>query len=203
MKERQIFLIRHGETELSEKKRLIGQHDVALSTKGIDRSHQVGKWLQSFHFDHLLCSGLNRTKQMAEIIASYVDLTPQSMSELNEISLGEWDGLYIDDIKAKYPEEFDKRGKDIVHYQIAGGENFLALHTRIQRIFQDILKQEGNILIVSHAAVNRVILCDVLDIPLNNIFKISQDYGCCNILIQKEKDLYVKLVNGKISEIRD
>ncbi|MPN43560.1 hypothetical protein SDC9_191120 [bioreactor metagenome] len=40
----------------------------------------------------------------------------------------------------------------------------------------------GNALIISHAGVNRVILSKLLDVPWQDIFKISQPYGCINRL---------------------
>jgi broad specificity phosphatase PhoE len=39
-----------------------------------------------------------------------------------------------------------------------------------------------NIAIVSHGGINRVILCHLLGIPLENIFRVEQDYGCLNIV---------------------
>ena len=53
-----------------------------------------------------------------------------------------------------------------------------------------------HIAIVVHGGVNRIILCHLLGIPLENIFRIDQDYGALNIIEFWEKYPVVKLING-------
>ncbi|MFZ3136959.1 MAG: histidine phosphatase family protein [Thermodesulfovibrionales bacterium] len=58
-------------------------------------------------------------------------------------------------------------------------------------------KGEGeHVAIVAHGGVNRIILCLILGIPLENIFRIEQDYGALNIIEFWEKYPVVKLING-------
>ena len=199
MKERYIFLLRHCQTQLSDKKRLIGQYDVPLSQEGIALSHRIGEILKKNQLHHVLCSDLKRSKKTAEIIASYINHKPQSLKELNEISLGRWDGMYIDDIRNKYPIEYDQRGKDLINYKISGGENFIELQERAKTIFKEIQKKEGNILIVGHSGFNRALLCELLKIPINRLLTIKQNYGCCNIVVEKNKGYYIKLINGNLN----
>ncbi|MBI4684413.1 MAG: histidine phosphatase family protein [Nitrospirae bacterium] len=56
----------------------------------------------------------------------------------------------------------------------------------------------SNIAIVSHGGVNRIILCHILGIPLENIFRIEQDYAAVNIIEFWDKYPVVKLLNGGI-----
>ncbi len=42
---------------------------------------------------------------------------------------------------------------------------------------------DGNVLIAGHAGVNRVILSNVLGMPLDNLFRLGQDFGCLNIIV--------------------
>jgi alpha-ribazole phosphatase/probable phosphoglycerate mutase len=35
---------------------------------------------------------------------------------------------------------------------------------------------------VSHGGITRIILCEVLGIPLQNIFRVEQNFGCVNII---------------------
>ncbi|WP_238492597.1 histidine phosphatase family protein [Desulfotruncus alcoholivorax] len=55
-------------------------------------------------------------------------------------------------------------------------------------------------LIVGHAGVNRVIISQLLGMPLKNIFQICQDYACLNILcrdFRRDKESYrLKLLNS-------
>jgi broad specificity phosphatase PhoE len=198
MEKRTIFLIRHCQTELSSAKRLIGQYDVALSAEGLARSREIGEAVMDYGVEHLFCSTLKRTTHMAEIIASYLKIRPEPMKELNEINLGSWDGLHVEDIKRNYPNEYDARGKDLLNYRIPGGENFFDLQKRVKNAFGYILKKCGNIMIIGHKSVNRVILCHVMGIDINDLFSIPQDYGCCNIIIQENMELKVRDINWRI-----
>jgi alpha-ribazole phosphatase len=198
MKKRVIYLIRHCQTELSSAKRLIGQYDVDLSAEGLARSRKIGKIIMDYGVEHLFCSTLKRTTHMAEIIASYLKIRPEPVKELNEINLGIWDGLYIEDIKRKYPDEYAARGEDLINYRILGGENFFDLQKRVKNAFDYTLKKCGNIMIISHKSVNRVILCHAMGISINNLFSIPQDYGCCNTIIQDNMELKVRDMNWRI-----
>lgn len=36
----------------------------------------------------------------------------------------------------------------------------------------------------------------ILKMPLHNLFKLSQDYGCFNLIVQKDLDFQVKFINA-------
>ena len=52
-----------------------------------------------------------------------------------------------------------------------------------------------NILLVAHGGVNRVILCHVLDLDLNQLARIDQAYACLNIIDFFSGTAIVSLVN--------
>jgi probable phosphoglycerate mutase len=54
----------------------------------------------------------------------------------------------------------------------------------------------GNLVITGHAGVNRLLLCHMLGMPLTNIFRIAQDYGCLNVIQCGSTGYQVKLMNG-------
>jgi probable phosphoglycerate mutase len=110
------------------------------------------------------------------------------MKELREIDMGRWDGLGMDEVKRLFPGEFEKRGLDSVNYRPPGGESFADLRARVLPAYREIIGgNDGNIAIVSHAGVNRVILCDIMNLPLKNLFEIKQDYACINRIRYFEK----------------
>ena len=53
--------------------------------------------------------------------------------------------------------------------------------------------------LVAHAGVNRVILCDALSLPLENIFRLDQNYGCLNIIDYFPDFTMVRLLNGGVN----
>lgn len=195
--ERRIYLARHGALNiLQDKKTYIGQLDVELSEKGINQARRLAITFKDVAFTEIYCSDLTRTKTTAKIIAQGHHIKPTIAKNLNEIHLGDWEGLLFDEVKKNNPEEFDKRGKDIINYCTPGGESFLECSNRVTKAFDEIISRaQGDVVIVAHAGVNRMILCSILNMPLEQLFTIPQEYGCYNIILQKEGKLSVEEIN--------
>ncbi len=205
-----LYLVRHGETEGSEVKRYKGSIDVPLSEKGITRMKQVGQFLaKTACLKSIYCSPLSRALKSAEIIARPHGLKPIVIQELRERNFGIWEGMSFDEIKDKYPEEFEAWAKNPLKYSPVEGESTIEVRDRVISALKDILvahNGEKKIAIVAHGGVNRIILCELLGIPLENIFRIEQDFGCINII--EFYDDYprsfpvIKLLNFTIDEMQ-
>ena len=178
-KRRIIYLIRHAEpVNSSGKKIYLGQQNLPLSQKGLKQADLLSCQLRGRKLDAIFCSNLIRTKQTAEAIARNHSCNPVALKELREINLGRWDGLPVDEVKNNYPDLYAARGEDIVHFRPPGGESFADLRERVIPAFKHILASiAGNIAIVTHAGVNRVILCYLWQLELSQLFSIKQDYG--------------------------
>jgi alpha-ribazole phosphatase len=178
-----IYLLRHGEIDSPCQSRFIGQMDEPLSPRGVVQALWWRKRLASITFSRVCCSDLVRSKHTAELVAGTKRDHIEVVSELREISLGQWEGRSVEEIKRKFPGEWEERGSHLDEYRPAGGESFSDLSTRVLPFFQQILSQiTGPILIAGHAGVNRVILCHLLGIPLKNVLRLGQDYGALNII---------------------
>src|SRR5208337_1578475 len=137
-----------------------------------------------------------------EIIVNDKDIPIFARQDLREINLGKWEGCTFADIEQRFPEEFRKRGSDIVSYRIPGGESFDNCNKRVLTAFQDILEAStGNILIVGHAGVNRMILCHIMGVPLQDLFKIRQEYGCMNVIQENLAGLQVVMKVNNCDEL--
>jgi len=55
-----------------------------------------------------------------------------------------------------------------------------------------------NIVLVAHGAVNRVFLANAMELDLNNIYSIEQDYGCLNIIDYFPEYAVIKLINEQL-----
>lgn len=191
-----IYLLRHGEIEHSRERRFIGQVDVPLNETGF---HQACVWRQKLKdndFETIYSSDLLRSRQTAHIIAGKDPGNVQFLPSLREINLGEWDGLPVADLQARYTEEWQRRERDVVTFRPPGGESFRDLAVRIGSAFNQIVQGlKGDILIVGHAGVNRIILCQVLGMDLANLFRLGQDYGVLNLLDRHKDDWRVFAMN--------
>jgi alpha-ribazole phosphatase/probable phosphoglycerate mutase len=122
------------------------------------------------------------------------------LPELRERNFGIWEGMSFDEIKEKYPEEFNSWVNNPLKFSPMEGESTVKVKDRAIKIFNEIIEKNSGqtIAIVSHGGINRILLCELLGIPLENIFRIEQDYGCLNVVELWDNYPVVKLINGRI-----
>jgi len=158
-----IFLVRHGKSARHESPIYLGQSDVPLSEHGRHEAAKAGEKLAKYDArpKRIYSSDLCRASVTAEIIAERLGGVPVILDKLfREMDMGSWDGELIEDIKTKFPGEYEKRGDDIRNYRTPGGENFYDLHGRVTREFHRIFTEDfageedpGDLVIVAHLGV--------------------------------------------------
>ena len=220
-----LYLIRHGKTAGGEVKRYHGSIDVPLSDEGEAQmqataaylrqrlegsaASQRMSYLRDIHgggeappgpagLRQVYCSDLSRAIKSAEYVAAPFGLQPVIVPQLRERSFGIWEGMSFIEIKDRYPEEFEAWAGDPLRFSPPGGENTLEVRDRAIAALDEILSRHPGqeIAVVAHGGVNRVILCHVLGISLENIFRIEQDHAAVSIIEYWEKYPVVKLMNG-------
>ena len=179
-----IYLIRHGETANAGQVCFNGHFDVDLSEQGKNQSRRFADALKDLPIRAVYCSDLKRTLLGAQYIADHHGLTPVPYPELRELSFGTWEGLSIDEVNRKYPDQLHKRLKNIETFHVEGGESFPQLRARAIPKFEEIVSKhpEDCIAILCHGGVIRTLLAHVLGIPLKNIFRVHQPYAAVNII---------------------
>lgn len=190
---RRLFLIRHGQTKQHKEKIFLGQADIPLSEEGREQARNAGLQLKRYKVqtDRIYTSDLCRASETAEIIGE--SLGDQKMyyikdKALREMALGEWDGRFISEIQELYPEEFKKRGENLLTYKYGNdSENFYDLQYRIVKSFEGILRLESHeakllknrikgaffkdIVVVAHSGVIKVILSNLYGTELSKELK--------------------------------
>jgi len=153
------------------------------------------------------CSDLSRAVHSAEIIAGAHGLKPVIIPELRERNFGVWEGLSFNEIRELYPAEFEAWATNPLKHSPVDGESTTGMYERVIKALDHIMSKHGalpqrtsgsidNIAIVSHGGVNRIILCHLMGVPLENVFRIEQDYAAVNIIEFWGRYPVVKLVNG-------
>lgn len=183
----EIFLIRHGEVVKPFPDAMVGQTDLVLSEIGEGGVENLAQKLAEKELEVIFHSPLKRCVQSSTILLKYHDVQCVSVDCLQEISLGDWDGMGKGQIRKQYPQEFKERGQDIAFYAPPNGESFSTLQNRVWPCFVNIAqdcraKKYNQIGIVAHAGVNRVILSKIMKKSLYEIFSIQQDYSSCTCI---------------------
>ena len=193
----ELYLIRHGEIEGAQEKRYSGHRDVNLTDRGREELGFLSPVLKDKKFDALYCSDLKRTIQSAEIIFQSHPLDAVQIPELRERNFGYWEGMTFDEITATYSDTFQAWAKNPLRFSPTGGESTMEFKSRVFPAFEKIKNEHfgQTVAIVAHGGVNRLLICHALEISLENLFRIEQDFGCLNIIEYRKDITLVKLVN--------
>jgi broad specificity phosphatase PhoE len=193
---RVVFLLRHGDSRQDHLKRYVGQTDTLLNERGRAQAEKLCQELRRISFAGYFCSTLQRSLETARLIAGKRAAEVKQLPEFREIYMGLWDGCSMDEVRCSFPEEYRRRGEDPAQHAAPGGESFAELRQRVIPAFYEILREnEGPLLIVGHAGVNRVLLAQLLGMPLENLFRLGQDYACLNILVMEKGQVTVQGLN--------
>ncbi|MBT0665147.1 alpha-ribazole phosphatase [Geobacter pelophilus] len=191
-----IYLLRHGDSRRDGVKRFMGRTDLPLSAAGEAQAKEWQRQLAHLTFSRVICSDLNRSRETAKLVALGHGVALQEISSLREIDMGEWDGRSFAEIRQQFPDAFSRRGEEIATFRPPGGESFSDLEQRVLPAFSRLVQgATGNLLVVGHAGVNRVLICHLLGMPLVNLFRIGQGYGCLNLIEASADGFRVQGVN--------
>ena len=191
-----IYLIRHGEIIQSAPRRFVGQADLPLTDRGREQIAAVASFLAGRGVARLLCSPLSRCVESAAILGRALEIVPETVPDLREIGLGSWEMLTVDEVRERFPGRYEARGRNLAGFRPPGGESFADVQRRAWPAFEAAAEDlDEPLAIVAHGGVNRTILCRILDMPLENLFRLGQDYACINILKAGLDEYRVEAVN--------
>jgi alpha-ribazole phosphatase len=173
-----IYLLRHGAVQGFDRKIYVGRLDLPLSPEGVAQGKAWHLFFQDDLPEAIFCSDLKRCVHTANIIAGPFADRICIKKEFREISLGLWEGVAMEDIRKNNPAQWARRGNNLKGFRPPGGESFTDLSKRVIPAFYQICENTvSDTIIVAHAGVNRVILADIMDIDLNDVLKIPQNYA--------------------------
>ena len=168
MKETEIILIRHGETEWNSQKRMQGHSNSDLSSVGQAQIQALGQWMKNVPFDLIYSSDSLRAKQTAEAITQFSGHELQFDQRLREKNLGVFEGLTSEEARERHPEVFRLFKTAGSKYVIDEGESTQQLQDRALEIVDEIrIKHlEERVLLVTHGGFIRVVMKHSLGLSL-------------------------------------
>lgn len=183
-----VLLVRHGETPWNREGRYQGRTDIPLSTDGVAQVQRLAARLAGVPIVHAVASPLSRARTTAEgILEQHRGVKLDLDDGLLEISHGEWEGKLASDVQLSHAEMFGvwrtSPGRDAKAGP--GAESLGDVEARAWPVFEKLcstLGAHGTGLLVAHDAVNRVILCRVLGLSLEHVWKFRQAPAALNLL---------------------
>jgi broad specificity phosphatase PhoE len=174
-----LILVRHGETTWNDQARYQGQEDVPLSARGRVESECLADRLVCERIAAIYSSDLIRAKETAETIAIRLSTTVMLEPRLREARLGEWQGLTYEEVRRLHFNQADPLPCYAVEQPPSDGESLRQLQTRVMAAVQEIAARHSDesVLLVTHGACLRALICGWLGIELSAYWKLRFDSG--------------------------
>ena len=164
-----IYFVRHGETTYSQTGGFCGAIDPELTPAGSQMAEQFAATYAKLPWNAVYVSPMKRTIATAQPLCDAVGMEMQLRDGLREIKYGDWEGKTVEEVKKDYEEDYiNWLTEPAWNAPTNGGETSVEIASRSSLVIAEIQEKykSGNVLVVSHKATIRIILCSLLGIDL-------------------------------------
>jgi probable phosphoglycerate mutase len=171
--------MRHGKTQWNAKHKLQGRTDIPLSDEGREMAWKAAKEYANVHFDICYCSPLIRAKETAQIVLKGRNIPIITDDRLMEMCFGEYEGMENSFSVPDCPINVLFKNPENYITPVKGGESLEELYSRtgsfLKEKVEPELKQNKDILIVGHGAMNCSIVCQIKGLPVKEFWSAGID----------------------------
>ena len=179
-----LILVRHALTVDNQKSRLSGHIDSSISEEGKEQIDKLTNYLKDFDIDKIYTTTSSRTKSTVKKLSELKSIEIIEKESLKEISFGDFEGLTFDEIKDKYPKEFQDMIEKGYEYKYPNGESLIDSYNRVCIELDNIISNNDNrtILICSHGGTIRNIITYLISNSYKYHWNFKIDNGSVTIL---------------------
>src|SRR5437762_5461993 len=181
-----LLLARHGETTWNAERRFQGRTDVALSPRGRAQAEALGGALRGHRIAAAYVSPFRRARETAEVALAGTGVPVTPVEELRELSLGEWEGCTVDEVRAREGNPYLSWVRAPLDCPPPGGEPLPDVCARVLQAIGRIAanhRDGEDVLVVAHGGVISVYLCHLLGVSFNSLWRMRIDN--CSLTIAR------------------
>jgi len=165
-----LYFLRHGQTAYSLTGGYCGtpENDPGLTPEGVAMAQAFATVYAHVPWSAAYVSPLRRARETAEPLCKRAGLTMELRDGLREVMYGRWEGMHPTEVDRVYHDEYVAWLTDPAWYAPVGGERAVDIARRSSQVLDEIEHHhpEGHILLVSHKATIRIMLCTLLGIDV-------------------------------------
>ena len=154
---RQVWIVRHAQTEWSVNGRHTGRTDIPLTPTGIAAAEALRPWMRTVHFERAFSSPLSRALDTARLCG--LESQVQSDPDLMEWDYGAYEGRTTAQIRGEVPDW------DLWRNGCPGGETLEQVGQRARRVLARIAAFPGTVALFSHGHFSRLLIASWLGLP--------------------------------------
>ncbi len=180
-----LYFLRHGQTASSRGNLFCGSIDPDLTDDGREMAQAFAKAYANTPWEAIFCSPRQRAISTAEPLADALKMELQLRDGLQEINYGKWEGKDTTTVDREYHDDYLRWLADPAWNAPTGGESAMAIAARALAVIEEISQQhtDGNVLVVSHKATIRILLCSLLGIDAGRFrFRLGMPVGGISIV---------------------
>jgi broad specificity phosphatase PhoE len=173
-----LHLLRHGQTPLSRENVFCGRKlDPPLTPDGQAMADAFAAAYRTIAWKGIYSSPLGRAVATATPLSKAIGTPLETFDGLAELDYGVWDGKSAEEVDRTYHDAYVRWSSDPAWNAPTGGETAIALAQRMTDVIEEILTAhpDGEVLVVSHKASIRVLLCALLGVDVG---RFRYRFGC-------------------------
>ena len=173
--DKEVYLIRHGQTEFNKLKIVQGSGvDSSLNDVGISQAQKFYEHYNGIPFGKIFISGLKRTYETA---MPFIDkkIPFEKLADLNEISWGIFEGKpSTKEMHKAYHKLNGAWEEGRFEERMKGGESANELKERLERAVERIkLEPVDKLLVVSHGRAMRCLVCLLKGVSIKEMSNVE------------------------------
>lgn len=190
-----ILFIRHGTHGLLGKRFVARTPGVLLNEQGWKEAESVADRLAETPVAAIYSSPMERAMQTADPLAKRLSLEVQVREELNEIHIGEWSNMTMDELSLipGWQQWHELRSCN----NPPGGERMIDVQRRMVTLIEEIQARHNSetVALFSHGDPIRAALAYYLGIPIDFFNRINVDPGSISVLRLDDSRVQVTKLN--------
>jgi broad specificity phosphatase PhoE len=181
-----LYLLRHGQTELSRADSFCGSGlDPELTPEGLQMAQAFADAYRAQTWRAIYSSSLRRGIATARPLCDALGMDLQVSANLNEIAYGSWEGLTREKVDESFHDDYTRWLADPAWHAPTGGELATVVARRGLQAIEEIKQKfsEGSVLVVSHKATIRIILCSLLGVDVGRFrYRLGCPVGSISVV---------------------
>lgn len=169
-----LYVLRHPQTTWNAEQRYQGRLEAPVSPQGRVQSRMVSRAFAGCPLVAVYSSPLGRAQYLARDLARATDAPLVFDQRLTEIAQTPWEGLYLPEIRDRFPDLYAEWYATPDRVRFPAGESLRDVRARALSAVADIYAQQPNchVAVVTHSVVIQVLVAAALELNLRHIHRI-------------------------------
>jgi broad specificity phosphatase PhoE len=180
-----LLLARHGQTAWNADRRFQGGSDIPLSDFGRSQARALGRALAGYRVAAAYVSPMHRARETADLALAGTGIPVVALEELRELSLGEWEGRTVGEIRALDGDPYLAWIRAPLDFAPPGGEPLPEVAGRVRAAIDHIAARHApgdDVVVIAHGGVISVYACALLGCSFNSLWRLRVDNASLTVV---------------------